>query len=70
MAKAQHREIPTEVSEAEIAVHWREEELYLPSTKFIAQAMMLNAFSSYIAGVSEEVSRTAMRATLQSSGIK
>ena len=29
---------PTEVTEAEIAVHWREEELYRPSPKFIAQA--------------------------------
>ncbi|MHB1739493.1 MAG: acetate--CoA ligase [Actinomycetes bacterium] len=28
----------TEVSEAQIAVHWREEELYLPSAKFIGQA--------------------------------
>jgi acetyl-CoA synthetase len=27
-----------EVSEAQIAVHWREEEYYQPSAKFIAQA--------------------------------
>ena len=27
-----------ETSEAEIAVHWKEEELYHPSTKFIGQA--------------------------------
>jgi len=38
MAKAHEREVPTEVTEAEIAVHWREEELYRPSPKFIAQA--------------------------------
>ncbi len=30
----------TEASEAEIAVHWQEEKLYYPSTKFIAQANM------------------------------
>jgi acetyl-CoA synthetase len=29
-----------ETSEAQIAVHWQEEELYYPSTKFIAQANM------------------------------
>ena len=27
-----------QVSEAEIAVHWREEEYYYPPAKFIAQA--------------------------------
>jgi len=34
-----------ETSEAQIAVHWPEEELYYPSTKFIAQAnkMVLGA---------------------------
>lgn len=30
----------TEASEAEIAVHWQEEKLYYPSTKFVAQANM------------------------------
>jgi acetyl-CoA synthetase len=30
----------TEVSEAEIAVHWQEEEYFCPSTQFIAQANM------------------------------
>jgi acetyl-CoA synthetase len=30
----------TETSEMEIAVHWKEEEYYYPSTKFIAQANM------------------------------
>ena len=29
-----------ETSEAQIAVHWQEEGLYYPSTKFIAQANM------------------------------
>ncbi len=38
MAKARAREVPTQVTEAEIAVHWREEELYRPSPQFIAQA--------------------------------
>ncbi len=32
-----------EVSEAEIAVHWREEDYYPPSPKFIAQANMTDA---------------------------
>jgi len=32
-----------EVSEAEIAVHWQEEEYYHPSAKFIAQANMTDA---------------------------
>lgn len=31
------------VSEAEIAVHWQEEQLYYPSTSFIAQANMTDA---------------------------
>ncbi len=31
-------DIKTEVSEAQIAVHWKEEEYYYPSEKFIAQA--------------------------------
>ena len=30
----------TEVSEAEIAVHWKEEEIIPPSPRFIAQANM------------------------------
>ena len=29
-----------EVSEAEIAVHWKEEELIYPSAEFVAQANM------------------------------
>ena len=29
-----------ETSEAQIAVHWQEEEYFYPSTKFIAQANM------------------------------
>src|SRR5947209_13420390 len=38
MAKAiENREL-TEVSEAQIAVHWKEEEYYQPSEKFKAQA--------------------------------
>ncbi len=32
----------TEVSEAQIAVHWKEEQYYYPSAKFIAQANMTN----------------------------
>lgn len=33
----------SEVSEAEIAVHWQEEEYFHPSTRFIAQAYMTDA---------------------------
>ncbi len=40
-----------EVSEAEIAVHWQEEEYYYPSTQFIAQANMTDP------GISERFSR-------------
>jgi len=36
---AEEKEV-VETSEAQIAVHWQEEELYHPSTKFIAQANM------------------------------
>jgi acetyl-CoA synthetase len=38
MAKAPEKPVVAEVSEAEIAVHWREEEYYNPPAKFIAQA--------------------------------
>ncbi len=31
------------VSEAEIAVHWQEEEYYFPSTQFVAQANMTDS---------------------------
>src|SRR5271157_5011246 len=37
---AEEKEKGVETSEAEIAVHWGEEEFYKPSTKFIAQANM------------------------------
>lgn len=37
---AEKEEKGVETSEAEIAVHWQEEGLYYPSTKFIAQANM------------------------------
>jgi hypothetical protein len=38
MATPQKPERGTEASEAHIAVHWKEEELYRPSKKFIEQA--------------------------------
>src|SRR5881392_447953 len=40
MAKAIEKQELTEVSEAQIAVHWKEEEYYQPSEKFKAQANM------------------------------
>ena len=40
MAKAIDKQELTEVSEAQIAVHWKEEEYYQPSEKFKAQANM------------------------------
>ena len=30
----------TELTEAQIAVHWREEQYYYPSAKFIGQAIL------------------------------
>ena len=33
----------TEVNEAQIAVHWQEEEMFKPSKEFIAQANMTDA---------------------------
>jgi len=38
MARARTTQAATEVSEAEIAVHWKEEAYYHPSAKFIGQA--------------------------------
>jgi acetyl-CoA synthetase len=38
MARARDAQAATEVTEAEIAVHWKEEEYYYPSPKFIGQA--------------------------------
>jgi acetyl-CoA synthetase len=38
MARARDAHAVTEVTEAEIAVHWKEEEYYYPSPKFIGQA--------------------------------
>jgi acetyl-CoA synthetase len=38
MADTRGRQVATEVSEAEIAVHWKEEEYYRPPAAFIAQA--------------------------------
>jgi acetyl-CoA synthetase len=38
MARARETQAVTEVTEAEIAVHWKEEEYYSPSPKFIGQA--------------------------------
>ncbi|MGC1220808.1 MAG: hypothetical protein WA872_03390 [Candidatus Sulfotelmatobacter sp.] len=39
MAEVQERSKPAvETSEAQIAVHWREEEYYYPSAKFVGQA--------------------------------
>ncbi len=40
MANAPEKKEMTEVSEAQIAVHWREEEYFNPPQKFIAQANM------------------------------
>ena len=40
MAKTVASKELTEVSEAQIAVHWKEEEHYQPSEKFKAQANM------------------------------
>src|SRR5208283_2430830 len=34
----QKKTVVTETTEAQIAVHWREEEYYYPSSKFIGQA--------------------------------
>jgi acetyl-CoA synthetase len=36
------REEETELTEAEIAVHWKEEEYYMPSPKFIGQANLVD----------------------------
>src|SRR5205823_3406544 len=38
MARARETQAAVEVSEAEIAVHWKEEEYYYPSARFIGQA--------------------------------
>jgi acetyl-CoA synthetase len=38
MARVRETQTPTEVTEAEIAVHWKEEEYYYPPAKFIGQA--------------------------------
>src|SRR2546427_12215685 len=43
MAKAIEKQELTEVSEAQIAVHWKEEDYYQPSEKFKAQANMRDA---------------------------
>ena len=40
MAKRVETKELTEVSEAQIAVHWKEEEYYQPSEKFKAQAYL------------------------------
>ncbi|HWR89156.1 MAG TPA: acetate--CoA ligase [Dissulfurispiraceae bacterium] len=40
MAEEKEKKEATETSEAEIAVHWGEEQFFFPSTKFIAQANM------------------------------
>ncbi len=37
---AEDKTAGTEVSEAQIAVHWKEEETYPPNPQFIAQANM------------------------------
>ncbi|MBV9573461.1 MAG: acetate--CoA ligase [Acidobacteriales bacterium] len=39
----QSKIISSEVNEAQIAVHWKEEEIYRPSAKFIAQANLKDA---------------------------
>ncbi len=38
MAEIREKQRVVETSEAQIAVHWREEEYYYPSSKFIGQA--------------------------------
>ena len=38
------KEAAAKTSEAEIAVHWKEEDLFYPSTKFIAQANLTDEF--------------------------
>ncbi|MGP8135788.1 MAG: acetate--CoA ligase [Thermoplasmata archaeon] len=38
--RAQEPEAPGNLTEAEIAVHWKEEESYLPPTKFVGQAYL------------------------------
>ncbi|MEJ2188417.1 MAG: acetate--CoA ligase [Acidobacteriota bacterium] len=40
---AEEKKSGSEVSEAQIAVHWKEEETYLPNTQFVAQANMTDA---------------------------
>ena len=38
MARARAPQAPPDVTEAEIAVHWKEEEYYRPPAKFVGQA--------------------------------
>ena len=50
MADIRQKQQVIETTEAQIAVHWREEEYYYPSSKFIGQANLsdpdiLNRFS-------------------------
>ncbi len=42
-ARDQERDVTTEISEAEIAVHWKEEENYYPPAKFIGQANLTDS---------------------------
>ena len=40
-----------EANEAQIAVHWREEEYYYPSAKFIGQANLFDEVADRLFGV-------------------
>lgn len=51
----------TPISEAQIAVHWREEDYYSPPATFIAQANAANP--SIFERFSESTSRSASRST-------
>ena len=52
-----------ETSEAEIAVHWGEEEYYHPSTQFVAQANLTDS------GIFERFSLTTSRIALKNTPI-
>ena len=52
----------TEVSEAQIAVHWKEEEYFQPPKKFIEQANMKDQ-DTFASGSVRRISPTASRNT-------
>jgi len=61
MAEARSRRFEAEVSEAQIAVHWREEEYYYPPRKFVEAGPRLTPAISI--GSARSISRTASRST-------